>query len=157
MNVLPGWPVALLRISLGVLLLRAGWRKASTWGEWTPLGFLERNLSQDNVFGFFRPFIEHVAIPYHQVFGFLVAWGELLVGIALIIGALTRLSAFFGLVMLFSFLWTKGLAFWVGSNYDALWILILATLMFTGAGRVLGIDRLLLARFGERGWRRLLW
>jgi thiosulfate dehydrogenase [quinone] large subunit len=142
--------VAALRIAIGVLMLKASWGKVTSWGAWTPQGFLQRNLDQERTFAFFRPFVEHVALPYHQAFGWMVAWGELLVGISLIVGALTRLSAFFGLVMLFSFMWAKGLAFWVGSNYDALWILILATVMFTGAGRVLGVDRLLLRRYGNR-------
>lgn len=151
---LTGWPVALLRIATGIMFVRASWGKVTSWGGFTPEGFVQRNLEEGNAFGFMVPFLENVVLKMPGVFGILVAWGELLLGLALILGALTRLSAFFGIVMMFSFLWTKGLTFWAANNYDAMWILILATLMFCGAGRVLGVDRWLHERFGNKP---LLW
>ncbi len=148
----PGWPVALLRIALGVLFVKASWGKVMSGGDWTPLRFLEHHISEGNTFAFFRPFVEGVAIPNHVLFGYLVAYGELFIGIALILGVMTRLASLFGILMMFSFVWTKGLAFWSAGNYDALWIMMFATLMFCGAGRVLGIDRVLFARFGDKRW-----
>lgn len=49
-------------------------------------------------------FLEQVALPNARVFAFLVAYGELLVGIALILGLLTGIAAFMGSFINMSFL-----------------------------------------------------
>ncbi|MBU8909089.1 DoxX family protein, partial [Desertibacillus haloalkaliphilus] len=49
-------------------------------------------------------FLEGIAIPNADLFSFMVAWGEVLVGLGLILGVFTSAAAFFGVVMNMSFL-----------------------------------------------------
>ncbi|KOS30897.1 hypothetical protein ADK18_00850 [Bacillus anthracis] len=44
-------------------------------------------------------FLQHFAIPNADLFNTLVKWGEILVGIGLIVGGLTKTAAFFGIIM----------------------------------------------------------
>ena len=44
-------------------------------------------------------FVQHVALPNAQIFSYMVAYGEFLVGVALILGFLTGVSIFFGMFM----------------------------------------------------------
>ncbi|RUS46812.1 DoxX family membrane protein [Cohnella sp. AR92] len=49
-------------------------------------------------------FLKHFAVPNVKLFDVLVPWGEFLVGLGLILGALTTAAAFFGILMNFMFL-----------------------------------------------------
>jgi thiosulfate dehydrogenase (quinone) large subunit len=48
--------------------------------------------------------VQNYFLPNALLFSYLVAWGELLVGLALILGIFTRFSAFMGVIMNMSFL-----------------------------------------------------
>lgn len=54
--------------------------------------------------GWYGWFIERVALPNAKLFSYLVAYGEVLVGVALILGVLTGLAAFFGSLINVAFL-----------------------------------------------------
>lgn len=99
----------LLRVWLGWQWLQAGWGKVGE-AAWTGeaagsavTGFLNRAL-ESGVPGWYEWFIERIALPNAPVFGWLVAWGEVLVGVALILGVLTGIAAFFGTLMNLAFL-----------------------------------------------------
>ena len=88
-------------------------------------------------------FLNSVVIPNISVFSYLVAYGELLVGIALILGIFTGIAAFFGAFMNMNFL----LAGTVSTNP----ILFLFELFLILAWRVAGwwgLDRYLLPFLG---------
>ena len=55
-------------------------------------------------------FVENAVLPNAKVFGFIVAYGELLVGLGLILGLLTGIAAFFGGIMNVSFLFAGTLS-----------------------------------------------
>lgn len=135
-----GWPLAGLRVSLGGLFLVACTGKLAAGDAWPDrmAAFLE--MHREKAFDFYWPFIEQVVLPNKALFGYAVAYGELAIGLGLVAGAATRLASFFGIAMVLNFLWVKGATFWLPTNHDALFILILATLMFGAAGRVLGVD-----------------
>jgi thiosulfate dehydrogenase [quinone] large subunit len=150
----PVW--ALLRVYVGYEWLVAGWGKvtnpAGVWvGEQAGTavsGFLTSALTKTggdhpDVAGWYAWFLGHVALPNAAVFSYLVAYGEVLVGVALILGLFTGIAAFFGGVMNASYL----LAGTVSTNPL---LFILATWLVLG-WRVAGwwgLDRLVLARFG---------
>jgi uncharacterized membrane protein YphA (DoxX/SURF4 family) len=152
------WPLAGVRVLIGYMFMKAGWGKVSAGADWVPRmeGFVNRHLEAGNVFGFYQWFLEGVVMKFPAVFAYLVAYGELLVGVALILGALTRLAGFFGVFMVASFLFTKGHSITVlaANNHDTLWILLFVVAMFAGANRTLGVDRFLRDRFGAQ---RFLW
>ena len=46
----------------------------------------------------------YVALPHPVIFSYLIVFGEIAVGLGLIVGLFTALAAFFGVVMNFNFL-----------------------------------------------------
>jgi thiosulfate dehydrogenase (quinone) large subunit len=107
------WTV--VRIYLGWSWLTAGWAKVRNpnWvGEnagTSVAGYLRGALARSegespSVSGWYAWMIENIFLPNATLMSYLVAFGELLVGIALIVGFLVGLSAFLGGLMNASFL-----------------------------------------------------
>lgn len=104
-----------LRVWLGWQWLEAGLHKVGN-PAWTGekagaavTGFLKGALEKTtgdhpDVQGWYAWFIERVALPNAKVFSYLVAYGEVLIGIALILGLFTGIAAFFGSFMNANFL-----------------------------------------------------
>jgi thiosulfate dehydrogenase (quinone) large subunit len=101
--------LAVLRVYLGWSWLSAGWGKV-TGDPFNAAGYLNGAvnnpvMSQEQVvYPTYLAFLENFAIPNAELFSFMVAWGEVLVGLGLILGVLTTYAAFFGIVMNFSFM-----------------------------------------------------
>ncbi|MCH8930349.1 MAG: DoxX family protein, partial [Proteobacteria bacterium] len=89
------WPLAVLRVYTGIFFLIYGFGKLQRDGGFADgmSGFLN---AQENTFGFYRGFIESVVLPNAGLFSYLVACGETVLGIALILGLATRYTAFAG-------------------------------------------------------------
>lgn len=140
------WPIAALRIYTGIFFLIHGFGKVSRGGAFADgmAGFLS---SQENTFGFYRGIIESVIIPNKGLFAFLVAWGELALGVALILGIATRYAGFAGAFLTMNFWFAKGGGFFSGQNHDTVWMMILLVLALLPAGRVFGVDGKLSDRF----------
>ncbi|MFB9995380.1 DoxX family membrane protein [Deinococcus oregonensis] len=111
----PLW--ALIRIYVGYEWLVAGWGKVTNpGGVWVGeqagvavSGFLKGALTKTtgdhpDVQGWYAWFIQNVALPNASVFSYMVAYGEILIGLALILGLFTGLAAFFGGVLNANFL-----------------------------------------------------
>ena len=96
-----------------------------------------------DVTGWYGWFLEHVVIPNAGVFGWLVTLGELAVGAALILGALTGIAAFFGVVMNANYL----LSGTVSSNPVLIILGVLVVLAWRNAGWI-GLDGWLLPALG---------
>ena len=102
--------LAVLRVYLGYTWVMAGWGKI-TGGQFDASGFLQGALAKATgenpvVQGWWAVFLENVAIPNVEAFNFLVPWGELLVGLGLLIGCFTKTAVFFGMAMNFSYLFS---------------------------------------------------
>jgi len=109
------WIWLILRLYLGWQWVNAGWGKVtnSVWvgsQAGTAIdGFVKGALSQTtgdhpNVQGWYAAFLQNVVVPYPVFWSYLVSFGELLVGIALILGLFTGIAAFFGTFMNFNYL-----------------------------------------------------
>lgn len=104
------WLWLLLRLYVGWEWLNAGWGKIQS-PAWTGSqagtalsGFINGALGKTagdhpDVQVWYAWFLQHLVLPYAGVWSYLVAWGELLVGVALILGLFTGLAAFFGSFM----------------------------------------------------------
>src|SRR5690606_6999389 len=104
-----------VRVYLGWLWLNASWQKV-TDPRWVVAeagtavsGFLNRALGlsvgdSPAVTGWYAWIVENVFLPLGPAMSYLVAFGELLVGIALIAGFLTGLVAFLGGLMNVAFM-----------------------------------------------------
>jgi len=140
------WPIVLLRVYTGIFFLSHGWGKIINPNFSDGLvGFL--GSVSENTFGFYRPFLEAVVLPNKGLFAFLVAYGELALGIALILGLATRYAAFAGAFLLANFWFAKGQGILAGQNHDIIWLVILIVLGGLHAGRTMSLDQKLVGRF----------
>jgi thiosulfate dehydrogenase [quinone] large subunit len=114
------WIWLFIRLYVGYAWITAGWKKVNS-DSWTGenagtalQGFLKGALTKaetaKDVTGWYAGFLENVVLPNAKIFGFVVAYGELLVGLGLILGLLTGISAFFGTIMNVSFLFAGTLS-----------------------------------------------
>lgn len=153
----PLW--ALLRIWLGYEWLHAGWGKITNpAGVWVGdkagaaiTGFLNGALAKTqgdhpDVQGWYASFIQNVALPNAELFSYMVAYGEVLVGIALILGIFTGIAAFFGGVMNANFLFAGT----VSANPLMLVVAFVIVLGWRVAGQW-GLDRIALPMVGVPG------
>ena len=132
------WPIVMLRVYAGVFFANAGIAKIGRDFPESMSRFLSANL--DAAFSFYRPFVESVVLPNRGVFAALVAWGELAIGICLVLGLATRYAAFTGAFMVANFWFAKGQPLLAGSNHDVVWLFILLALGLIPAGRIAGLD-----------------
>jgi thiosulfate dehydrogenase (quinone) large subunit len=110
---IPFWTV--VRIYLGYLWLTAGWGKVTN-PAWVGSeagtaisGFFQGTLARataetPTVTGWFAWLVEHVFLPNAAVMSYFVAFGQVAVGVALILGLLVGFSAFMGGFMNVNFL-----------------------------------------------------
>ncbi len=133
------WPIVLLRVYTGVFFAYHGVGKLRQDDFASGLeGFLSRTL--DASFSFYRPFLESVILPSKELFAALVAWGELAIGLALILGLATRYAAFIAAFMVLNYWLAKGSGIFDGTNHDIVWFVILIVLGFIPAGKIAGLD-----------------
>lgn len=144
-NTTSAWIWLILRLYLGYTWLTAGWGKITS-DVWTGenagvavKGFMGGAIDlaeQGDVAGWYAWFLENAVIPNAVTFSYMVAWGEFLIGLGLIVGLLTGIAAFFGALMNMSFL----LAGTVSSNPVMFMIAILLIMAWKVAGWY-GLDR----------------
>ncbi|SDJ98015.1 DoxX family protein [Sediminibacillus albus] len=138
-NVIAGM-LAIIRIYLGYQFLHAGIEKIAG-GGFDASGFLQGAVASATgehpaVQGWWAAFLEHVALPNSSLFSFLVMWGEVLVGIALILGLLTNFAALMGMVMNFAFLFSGT----VSTNGQMILLAFFVIVAGANAGKY-GLDR----------------
>jgi thiosulfate dehydrogenase (quinone) large subunit len=152
----PFWLI--VRVYLGYLWLTSGLGKVME-GGWigegaggAVQGFAQGAMQQTGgehpqVTGWYAGFLESVVIPNAVLFSYLVTFGELLVGLALILGLFTGIAAFFGAFMNASFIFA-GTA---GANPLMFILAILLIFAWRVAG-YWGLDRWVLPAIGVPGY-----
>jgi thiosulfate dehydrogenase [quinone] large subunit len=138
------YAILALRLVMGWTFLQAGLDKVFD-SEWTAAGFLKFGIPEGNPFA--SAFADMAGSGFVD---FLVQWGQVAIGLALIFGFLTRWSVFCGAVMMLLF-WAASLQGGLGEflPFENGWVvddhLVYAVLLFglgaLGAGRILGVDR----------------
>ncbi|MFL6806107.1 MAG: DoxX family protein, partial [Xanthobacteraceae bacterium] len=146
----------LARAWVGWEFLQAGWAK--TFGDehagWigAQAGLIERQFlgfslqlapggamaqaDHPEVLGWYAALIRHVFLPHATLFSYMVAFGETLVGLALILGVFTRFAAVMGLLMNLSYM-LAGV-----SSVSPLMMLIEGAIVLSGTtAGVYGLDR----------------
>jgi thiosulfate dehydrogenase (quinone) large subunit len=144
--------LALLRIYLGVVFLVAAWPKVTE--NFTPVfrAFL-REVALVYGHQFYRGFVEGVVLPNAHIVAGLLAWSELLVGVLLVLGLLTRLGSAVGFLLALNYMFAQGNWFWTPSSSHAAFALISLALLIGAAGRTFGLD----AYLARRRPRSALW
>jgi thiosulfate dehydrogenase (quinone) large subunit len=135
-----------LRAYLGVIFLLAAWPKVQE--DFAPrlATFLDQ-VALVKGHPFYQQFIREVVVPNATVFAPLIVWGELLVGIGLVLGLATRLSATVALLLMANYMFAKGAWFWTPSSNDAAFAAIAIALIIGAAGRTFGVDAFLARRW----------
>ena len=148
----PLWPIAGSRILIGILwLFSLRWKLPPNFAPSDGLGLMDWLLLevQHPAFGSYADFVERIVIPNFTFFAWIIFLSELLVGLSLLTGTLTRLGGTIGLLMALNLgiglLEVPGewpwsyvmLAMWHG------------TFVVVGAGRLWGVDVWLRSRFPD--------
>ena len=133
------WPVAALRIYTGVFFTYNGFRKVIN-EKFTDgmVGFLNGRADQSPEF--YRAFLESWVIPNKAFFAGLVTFGEIAIGLALILGLATRYASVAGALLVTNFWLAKGQGVLDGTNHDVVWLVIFLVLALVPAGRIAGLD-----------------
>lgn len=149
-----------IRFFVGREWLSAGEHKVrnDAWGTGEGLqGYWERAVAVPEqgqpaiTYGWYREFLQYMLDrQWYTWFADVIAWGEVLVGAGLLIGALVGIAAFFGTLMNFNF----QLAGTVSSNPVLFGLGVFLVLAWKVAG-YWGLDRWLLPKFGTP-WDRLV-
>lgn len=141
-----GW-LALVRILTGAIWLIHAVPKFLKPGLFLPPGgafaqYLQAGITKTT--GPYHDFLVTVVVPNAAVFADLVRFGELLVGISLVLGLFSRLGGFFGIVLTLDYMAGRGamgtISGW--SSLDACLALLSAINLVLPTGRVAGFDGL---------------
>lgn len=138
-NAIIGGIFSVLRIWLGVQWITSSWGKVT--GGFDASGFLQGSIAKATgdhpaVQGWYASFLEGFAVPNVGLFNVLIPWGELLVGIGLVLGAATIPALLAGALMNLNFL----LAGTVSTN-PVLYTVAIILLFAGSASYYFGADR----------------
>ncbi len=146
--------VALLRITLGLIIV-ATWYDNLAKGLYTAEGLtgffnwlFDAQNGNGSSLGFYKSILDAVIVPLAGPFAIFQMAAELLMGLALLFGGLTRL---FGLAAVFFFL-NLLLAYFGGHEWIWVYVLLIVsalTVAISQAGRRWGLDQWLVDRRGE--------
>jgi len=159
--------VVLLRVVVGGWFVKAVWTKFTYELLWDTvpyplvsprfLGFYPKRVAEfaaGNPVEWYKNFLEGTVLPNSKLFATLQTFGEAAVGLGLILGLLTGLTALVGLFLCLNY----GLASqWMSFGQQGFHLLLVTSMvifLFARAGRTWGVDQLL-ARSGAR-WLRLI-
>ena len=164
-----GW-IALLRIVVGAWFLKAVWTKltiASLWGIPYPavsprfVGFHPKRVAEfaaGNPVGWYKDFLENTVLPNAALFAKFQTYGEVAVGIGLILGFCVGLTALVGLFLTVNY----GLATqWMSFGQQGFHVMLITSMIIllgARAGRAWGVDALILRRAApaRRRWLRII-
>jgi thiosulfate dehydrogenase [quinone] large subunit len=149
--------VAVLRVGVGIIFLWAGLEKViGAGGEWSAAGFLgfgtggslgwpfvTGEIAEGTIFNPTQSFWAGMADndTAMTVINLLVPWGQVGIGVSLILGLLTRFGAVMGtLMMLFFFVAAWDFEFGV-VNQHLTYALVTFFLGYIGSGNFYGLDR----------------
>jgi uncharacterized membrane protein YphA (DoxX/SURF4 family) len=145
--------VAIVRILTGIVFIAEGWAKVA--GAFVRGGFAEsvRETASGRAWPFWSSFLRGFVAAHARPFGWFFALAELALGLALLLGLLTRPATAGGVVLMLILLLGQTNA--AGSSWDQ-WItagltakfalLLLCLLFLADAGRVWGVDATLRKR-----------
>jgi len=148
-----GGYLAIVRILVGYHFLEVGWPKVAR-GFYSGESLPERlaGAVQDPL-GWHRDFIFNVVVPHPVLFSYLVAFGEVAIGVALVTGCLVRVASLFGAFHNFNILFAIAIPDGNGVQIrlNRLYIFLHLLFICAAAGRSLGLDGWLKKKF-PRSW-----
>ncbi len=143
-----------IRLFVGFAWVEAGWHKLTGggWidggsalaGYWTNAASIPEQGRPPITYEWYREFINFLLQGHHEAwFAWLITFGEIAIGIALLAGALTGIAAFFGAFMNMSFLLAGS-----ASTNPVMFTLAIGLILAWRVAGYYGLDRYLLPAFG---------
>jgi PQQ-dependent catabolism-associated beta-propeller protein len=164
-----GW-IVVLRVVVGAWFLKAVWTKLTVEFAWGVLpyvtvssrfiGFQPKRVAEfaaGNPVGWYKDFLENTVLPNAALFAKLQTYGEVAVGIGLILGFCIGLTALLGLFLTVNY----GLATqWMSFGQQGFHVMLFTSMIIllgARAGRFWGIDGLMLRMIGsaKRSWLKI--
>ena len=147
-----------IRLFLGLSWFEAGWHKltgtgwldggASLASYWTRAASIPEKGNPPISYDWYRDFINILLNGHHEGwFAYVITFGELAIGIGLILGALTGVAAFFGALMNMSFLLAGS-----ASTNPVMFTFAIGLILAWRVAGYYGVDRYLLPMLGTP-WR----
>jgi len=163
---IPQFWLAVLRIVVGAWFLKAVWTKLTVEFAWgvvpylavSPrfIGFQPKRVAEfanGNPVEWYKQFLEGTVLPNARLFANLQGYGEVVVGIGLVLGFCVGLTALLGLFLALNY----GLATqWMTFGQQGFHVLLITSMIIflgTRAGRVGGLDGLILRKASPSGRR----
>ena len=146
------WALAVARVAMGafflneaVTQLRKGWVGGDGLEK-----MLWSALEDNALLPPYRYFLEHVVLPHADFFTVIVIIGEIAVGMALVLGLATRLTAIVALSMNIAFLLMNSVTF--GGLIDAVFVVLEIVLIVFAGRQAWSVDRALARRGVTSRW-----
>jgi uncharacterized membrane protein YphA (DoxX/SURF4 family) len=142
-----GWALFAMRVGMGLFFLNEAFtqlRKGWLGGEGLQ-DFLQARIDNGSVPGFYEPFLTNVVIANDQLFTVIVLLGEMGMGVALVLGLLSRVTALNGVFMNANFLVMNDKNFGA-AGVDALFVMGQVVLFIFAARQALSTDEKLMER-----------
>ncbi|MGG4039632.1 DoxX family membrane protein [Heyndrickxia ginsengihumi] len=141
--------LVILRVYVGYTWMMAGLEKLEA-KHFSAYSFLHSALVQASgehpaVQQWWAEIVKHAIIPNIALFNMLVPWGELFVGIGILVGCFTKTVVFFAMVMNFSYMFSGS----VSTNPQLILLSMFILVSAANAGRY-GIDGFVLPYFKEK-------
>lgn len=142
--------LAVLRILVGALFISVSIQKFGNPGFFESEG-LARELAENGAaFPFYQAILDRCILPNAGVFAFLVAAGELIVGLSFVLGAFTNLFSLAAIFMVLNFCMAVCYGH-IGSLMGHLVLIgVVALLGVYSAGNTWGVDGFLARRLSSR-------
>ncbi|MDZ5813256.1 DoxX family protein, partial [Halorubrum sp. AD140] len=139
LHTLSVWFIFALRLMMGLAFLQAGLDKL-LGGGFSAAGYLQ-NAPADNGSPLADLFVAMAQTPLFMDFvNVAVPWGQLCIGLGLLVGCLTRLAAFWGAFMMLLFYFGNWDISHGYINGDFAYLLVFLSVAAFGAGRIFGLD-----------------
>ncbi len=135
-----------LRVLTGLVFLHAGWQKlhASFIAQHHLSKQLEGALVDGTPYVWYAKVLRDWALPHATLLSYVIVYGELALGAALVVGLFARPMAIFGLLGMISVTLERGFQLSASSTFA--FAAIFLTLAMAASGRVMGLDARLRGR-----------
>jgi thiosulfate dehydrogenase (quinone) large subunit len=143
--------IAAVRIATGMIFLFFAEYKiagpAWTYGGFE--GWIHQFVNEDTAVGFYKAFLVNFVLVHPVLCARIIAWGELAIGLSLVLGLLVRPATVGGIILMIALVLSTwyapghGAASWkyLGANLDHIPLLFLFVIFYaTRAGDVWGLD-----------------
>ncbi|MGH7770720.1 MAG: DoxX family protein [Candidatus Binatia bacterium] len=139
------WPLVILRVWIGSYMFYRGslkFLRDFPHSDWITRQIGE--LDKLDLYPWYKSFLMDVVVPNRELIGYLVTYGEILLGLCLIVGLFTRLCSAIGIFQFANYILGPGMARGGATlgNSETFFIAMIVFL-FTNPGRTLGLDGLM--------------